>query len=429
MKVDKNNDKKELEITVEISWEELKPYLEEAAKKISKDVKVEGFRPGNVPYDVLKNKIGEMEILQEAANAAVGKTANKVLKDEIKEDEHLIGQPQVKITKIAVGNPVQYKINISLMPEIKLGKYRELGIKQKEVEIKDGEVEKVIVDLQNMRAKEKIADREVKDGDKVLVDIDMFLDKVPVEGGQGKGTAVMVGGDYIIPGFDKELIGAKKGDVREFKLPYPKEHFQKNLAGKMVEFKVKINEIYEREVPKANDEFAKTLGAKSMEEVGKQIKENLEAEQKQKTEQKTVLEIFEAILKNSTFSHMPETIVHTEAHNMIHELKHNVEQQGAKFEDYLAHIKKSTEDLEKELMPEAEKRVKTSLMIGEIVKLEKIKIEEKELNEAVEKQLAVYKDNSEMKQKANTPEFRDYLHYNLMNQKVVNKLKEWNVIS
>jgi len=429
MKINKNNTGKKIELTVELSWEELKPYLDEAAKKISKDVKVEGFRPGHVPYDILKKKIGEMEIVQEAANAAINKTASKVLKDEVKEDEHLIGQPQVKLTKVAVDSPLEYKINISLMPEIKLSKYKELGIKEKKVEIKDEEIEKVIKDLQNMRAKEKITDHAVQDGDKVLVDIDMFLDKVPIEGGQGKGTAVMVGGDYIIPGFDKELIGAKKNDIREFKLPYPKDHYQKNLAGKIVEFKVKINEVYEREVPKADEEFAKTLGAKSMDDVKKQIKENMEAEQKQKNEQKMVIEIFETILKSTSFSHIPDSMVHSEAHNMIHELKHNVEQQGAKFEDYLIHIKKSAEEMEKELMPEAEKRVKTSLMLSEVVKIEKIKVEEKELTEAIEKQLEIYKDNPEMKKKADTPEFKNYVQYNLINQKVIDKLKEWNVVN
>jgi len=247
-----------------------------------------------VPYDILKKQIGEMEILQEAGNAAVNKTASQVLKDNAKDpssddaevSEKLIGQPQVKITKVAVDNPMEYKITIALMPEIKLSKYKELGIDQKEIETKDEEIEKVVTDLVNMRAKEKIVDREIKDGDKALVDIDMFLDKVPVEGGQGKGTAVMVGGDYIIPGFDKELIGAKKGDVREFKLPYPKEHFQKNLAGKIVEFKVKINEIYERELPEVGDEFAKTLGAKNMEEVKKQIRDNVEKENNRKVNKK-----------------------------------------------------------------------------------------------------------------------------------------------
>ncbi len=434
MQVEKNNDKKELELTVELSWGELKPHLEEAAKKISKDIKIEGFRPGNVPYDILKNKIGEMEIAQEAANIAINKTASNVLQENIKEEDgNPIGQPQVKLIKLAVNSPLEYKITISLMPEIKLGKYKDLGIKEKQAEIKEEDVEKVIKDLQNMRAKEKIKNSldskepVVSEGDKVLADIDMFLDKVPVEGGQGKGTAVMIGADYIIPGFDKELLGVKKGDVREFTLPYPKEHYQKNLAGKIVEFKVKINEIYEREVPKADEEFAKSLGAKNMEEVKKQIKENLVAEQKQKSEQKSVLEVFEAILKDTTFSHIPDSMTNNEARHMINELKNNVEQQGGKFEDYLTHIKKTAEDLERELIPEAEKRVKTSLMLSEIVKAEKLEVSDEELNEAVKKHLVAYENNPEMKQKADSPDFRNYLRYNLINKKVIDKLKEWNV--
>jgi len=256
----------------------------------------------------------------------------------------------------------------------------------------------------------------------------MFLDKVPIEGGQGKSTAVLIGGDYIIPGFDKQLIGAKKAETREFKLPYPKDHYQKNLSGKLVEFKVDIKEIYEREVPKFNDEFAKNLGAKDAGDLKKKIRENLEIEQKQKIGQKTMLLIFNKLLDSATFSHVPETMVETEARNMVHELKHNVEQQGGKFEDYLMHIKKNAAELEKELKPEAVKRIKTSLIISKIAQKEGIKVEEKELEEAVEKQLGAYKDMPEARKKSDTPDFRNYLQYNMLNQKVIDKLKEWNVV-
>ena len=429
MQINKNNNEsKEIELTVELSVEEMKPHIEQATDKISKDVKIDGFRPGHIPYDVLKKQVGEMAIIQEAANLAIQKTADNVIKDNVDfKIEEVVGRPEVKLTKVAADSPIEYKIIMQLMPEITLGKYKELGIKPKEIKLEDKEIEKVITDLRNMRAKEVVVDREIKDGDKATVNIQMFLDNVPVEGGQSQDTAVMVGADYIIPGFDKELIGAKKGETKEFKLQFPTEHYQKNLAGKMVDFKVAIKDVYERELPELNEEFVKTLGVKNAEELKSKIKENLENDNKQKTEQKTVLEIFEKIIDKTKFSHIPESMIHSESHNMIHELKKNVEQQGGKFEDYLMHVKKTSEELEQDFKPDAAKRVKTSLMISQVVKAEKIEVAKEELEAKVVESLKAYESNEEMKKKADTAEFRNYLQYNLLNKKVIEKLKEWNV--
>ncbi|PIR94810.1 trigger factor [Candidatus Falkowbacteria bacterium CG10_big_fil_rev_8_21_14_0_10_37_6] len=428
MNVNKNNNNKELEITIELAWEELKPYLNKASEKISQDVKVEGFRPGKAPYDVLKKKVGEMTILQEAANIAIQKTADSIIKEQIKGDEDkIIGRPEVKLTKVAVDNPLEYKIIMQLIPEITLGKYKGLGIKAKQTQIQKEEVEKVIKDLRDMRASEKITTREIKSDDKVIVNMQMFLDNVPIEGGQSKDTTVMIGADYIIPGFDKHLLGAKKGDIREFKLPYPESHYQKNLAGKMVEFKVEIKEVYERQLPELNEEFVKNLGAASVEDLNKKITENMEMEARQKDEQKVVIEIFEKLLAAAKFSHLSEQLVHSESHNMIHELKHNVEQQGAKFEDYLMHMKKTEQELEKDFAPEAEKRVKTSFIIDKILREENIKVSDEELQAEVDERLKMYESNPEMKKQADTSEFRNYLRYNMLNKKVIDKLKEWNI--
>ena len=217
MNAHKEQNQKEIEITVELSWDELKPYLDKASEKISEDVKVEGFRPGKVPYDVLKNKVGEMAILQEAADMAIQKTAEIVLREQFKdlsaqasggadkaETDSIVGRPEVKLTKVAAGNPLEYKVVLQRAPEVTLGKYKDLKIKEEAVAVTDEEVEKVISQLRALRASEKIVDRAVQEGDKALVNIQMFLDNVPLEGGQSQNTAVIMGADYIIPGFDKK---------------------------------------------------------------------------------------------------------------------------------------------------------------------------------------------------------------------------------
>lgn len=431
MNVHKEQNQKEIEVAVELPWSEMQPYLEKASENISNDVKVEGFRAGKVPYDVLKTKVGEMAILQEAANLAVQKTAETVLREQFKdssaETDSIVGRPEVKLTKVAVGNPLEYKIVLQRAPEVTLGKYKDLKIKEETAAVKDEDVEKVIEELRTLRASEKIVDRALQDGDKALVNIQMFLDNVPLEGGQSQNTAVIMGADYIIPGFDKELLGAKKGETREFKLPYPSEHYQKNIAGKMVEFKVIVKDVYERVLSELNDEFAKNVGAKDVSDLKQNIRENVEAERKQKNEEKIIIELFDKILAKTTFSHLPEQLVHGEAHNMLHELKHNVERQGGKFTDYLTHLKKTESDLEKELLPEAEKRVKTSFIVNAITKAEDVTVSDEELQKKTDDLLKLYDANPEAKAQVQTAEYRDYIKRNLLNQKVIAKLKEWNV--
>lgn len=414
-------------MTVELSAEEMKPYLEETAQRLSKDVKVEGFRPGHAPFDVLRKKIGDMPILQEAANVAVQKTADDAIRQQIEDGDDIVGRPDVQLTKAAPGNALEYKVTLQLAPKVTLGSYKDLGVEAPDAKISDDDVDRVIRNLQDMRTAEKLVEREIKDGDKAVVGIQMFLDNVPVEGGQTQETAVVIGADYIIPGFDKELIGAKKGDVREFSLQYPETHHQKNLSGKNVDFKVEIKDVYERELPEMNDELAKNLGAKDVADLQQKIRDNLEQEANQKAEQKVVVSIFEKIIAKTKFSHLPEQIVDAEVKNMVQELKQNVEQQGGTFEDYLTHIKKTTDDLEQELRPEAEKRVKTSFIISEIIREEKIVVTDEELQAAVDERLAAYAQDAEMKKQADTKELRSYIRYNMLNQKVIGKLKEWNV--
>src|SRR3989338_1049455 len=174
--------KSQIELTVEISAEEFKPYVGRGAQKVSEQVKIQGFRPGKAHYDVLKNTVGEMTILEEAAHLVIDKTVGKAVKENV--SEQIVGQPQANVTKLAPGNPLEYKIIIPLLPEVKLGRYKNLQIKEKQVEAADEETEKLIGQLRQTRAREVISDKEIKDGDRVIADIEIFLDKVPVEGGQ-----------------------------------------------------------------------------------------------------------------------------------------------------------------------------------------------------------------------------------------------------
>ncbi len=421
----KDLEKSQLELTVELSVEEFTPYISKGAEKASQQVKIEGFRPGKVPLDILKQKIGEMTILEEAANIAIRKTIDEaIMKNTM--DRQAIGQPQVSISKLAPNNPLEYKVTISLLPAVSLGKYKDLGLQEEEAKIANSEVEQALTRLQETRATEVLIDRAVQMGDKVIVDIKMFLDKVPLEDGQHQGLAVLVGKDYFVPGFDKKIIGARKTELKKFNLAYPDNHHQKNLAGKLVEFEVKIKEVYQRTLPKLDDSFAKVFQFKDLTELKKNLKESLLHEKSHQVANKNEAKLLDKIIQDTKFGDLPEILIEGELKNMFSELEQSVTQQGGKFEDYLKHLKKDRAGLTLELTPNAIKRVKSALVIREIATIEKISPSEKEIQEKTEQLKKQYAGNQDVLKMFTEPGYHNYLANILTNEKVITKLKEWN---
>jgi len=388
MEVEKKDlPKSQVELNIELSLDEFKPYISQGAEKVSREIKIK------------KNVKGEP-----------------------------VGQPQVEITKLAPDNPMRYKITIALLPKLELGNYKDLKIKEEQIEIKDEEVERTINDLRESRAKEAAADREIKEGDKAIVDIQMYLDKVPIEGGQNKDTAILVGKNYIIAGFDKKILGAKKGDTRDFELPYPKDHHMQNLAGKMVEFKVTIKEIYSRELPKLNDDFALSLGLKKMSELKDNIKQSLKNQKQKDASLDAERKMLDKILEKTKFGDIPEMLVNSEVKTMLSELEQTIEGQGGKFSDYLSSLNKTRDQLTLDLLPDALKRVKVSLLIREIGNKEKITVTEEEANKYLQELKNHYKDNKELSEQMNSPAYKNYVANVLTSRKIVDQLRKWNIV-
>ncbi len=422
----KKLDKNQVELTIQVSHDELKPFLERGAKKLAEQAKVAGFRPGHVPYDVLKKEYGEMAIYESALEDAVRHTYTKAVEQE---GLQTVSHPKIEVEKLAPQNDLVYKATVALMPEVKLGDYKSLSVKRDKKEVKDEDVDKALKNLSKMQTKEAAVDREVQKSDKVNIDMEMFLDKVPVEGGQSKGQSVYMDEDLFIPGFNEKLLGQKKGETREFKLKFPGEHYQKNLAGKNVDFKVKVNDVFELQYPEMNDEFAKTLGQQSMDELKKLIKENMGQEAKMHEEQKAERAMLEKLVEQSEFGEIPEVLLEAEIEKMLMELKENVARQGMDFEEYLNNVlKKKPEELKKEFLPEAYTRVKTALVMREVAEKEGIKADEKEIEEEVNKMLEAYKDNEEVKKQIQSPAGKEYLANLIRNRKIIEFLKK-NIIS
>jgi trigger factor len=423
MQITKNElPKGQLELTIELPAEELEKYYKAAIKKFSAEIRIDGFRPGKVPEDVIVKKVGEEQLLAEASEMAIQTSIGKAIDQE---KITIISTPKIDVIKQALGNPFVYKATVSLLPSVELGDYKSVKVKKKEVAVDSKELEKAIGDLRKMRSKEALVDREVKKGDKVEVDIDVFQNKVPIEGGQGKKQPIVIGEGNFIPGFEDKLIGMKKDEEKEFELKFPKEYFQKNLAGKLAEFKIKVHSVFKIEMPEANDEFAKSFGEfKNMKDLEEQIGKNLKQEADNKERQRVELEMLEELAKKSKFGELPDDLLASEIDKMIHELKHDFENQGLKYEDYLKSIKKGEEELRKSFEPRAVKRVKTALLIRKIAEIENIEATEDEIHKEIDKSKQTYEQqkNEEMLKQLETPDYHSFVKNIMVNQKVIDML-------
>jgi trigger factor len=426
MKITKKDlEKSQVEIIVELSVDEFQPFIEKGAKNLSEQVKIEGFRPGKVPYDVLKQKVGEISILEEAAHIAIRKNIDKIFKDEIK-DRQPVGQPQIEITKLAPGNPLEYKMTIALLPPVTLGEYKGLKIEKEKADVNETDIEKTLNEIREMRAKEVASTEGAQKEDKVVVDLHLSLDKVPVEDGHAHDLSIILGKEFMVPGFDEKIMGIKKGEKRNFVLEYPKKHHQANLAGKMVEFSVDAKEVYKRELPKIDDELAKTMQFKDLNDLKEVIKNNILADRGRQVDVKAEVKMLEAIADKSKFGDIPEALLEAESNNMMAELERNVNSQGGNFEEYLRHLKKTQGELRLEMLPNAIKRIKTALVIREVGLKENISVSQEEIDARLELMKKSQTGNSEAMKSLESPDYRRYLENMMFNDKVVAQLKAWN---
>lgn len=419
--------KSQVEISVELAWAELAPYLEKAAEKVSKEAKIDGFRPGKAPYSIVKQKFGEAAILNEAADDILSKTYFQVLKEN---EIMAIGQPQIRILKSAPENDFSYVATVAILPKVKVGDLAKVSVAKAKAEVKPEQVEKVIEDIRKMRAKQVVVERAAKKGDVLELDFDIFLDKVPIENGQYKKFPVSLGEGKFIPGFEEQVEGMKAGDEKEFELEFPKDYFEKKLAGKKCEFKAKCLAVYEVEMPEVSDGFAKEISGGqfgTVDAMKKNIEENLLKEEEAKADQKAEVEMFDKLVEASEFDELPETLLHNEMHRMVHELEDSVTRQGLNFEDYLKSIKKTHDDLEKDFRPQAEKRVKTSILCREIYQEQKMDVTEDEVGVEIEEMMKNYPANPEVRKQLEAETYKDYLRNVIGNRKVVDYLKEKTV--
>lgn len=412
-----------VKITVTIPQDELKPYLEAAANALSEETAIPGFRPGHAGYEIVKNRVGEMRIYEAALEPVVRATLFEAF---AKSDLETVGSPKIDVVKLAPENDLVYTAEVAKMPAVtKLADWRKLSIKSQAKPIEEKDVDFVLKDLTRMQTKEvrAAAGAAAAGADKLVMAVDMKKAGVPIEGGQSPNHSVYLGEEYYIPGFKEHVTGMREGEHKTFAITFPAEHASKMLAGEAVDFEVTLKELYHLETPEADDAFAKSLGQADLATLRGRIRENVAAERAEEEGRRQEREVLELIAKESRFDDIPDLLVNEEIGKMVSELEHNVTSQGLDFDKYLSSIKKSLAQLKLEFAAQALTRVKVAIVVKELAKLEKVAVEEKEVDEELDRLAENYED-AETKKRLYSPAYREYVHTVLRNRKVIGILKK-----
>ena len=377
---------------VKLEGKEWKDCLKQAFNKKKKDIKMDGFRKGQVPYDVYVKKMGVEALYMDAVDIAVDVLYARLLKD----DKTIIpvATPGIDIKNI---NHDEIEIEFTLVsaPKVELGKHTKLGIKKEEVVVTDSQIEHELHHLQEqfVEVKELDDDAEIKEGNVAVIDFEGFKDGKAFKGGKGEDYSLEIGSHTFIPGFEEALVGLKKGDTKDVNVTFPENYHSEDLKGQPVIFKVTVKAVKERVLPEFNKEFFEDLnvgGVESLEDLKKYIKENMTAERSKQIEDEYLFKCLDEVVKNSKFD-IPEEMTEDETNRLVKEFSEKLSYQGLKLEDYLKYINSNINDFKATLKDEANKRVGYRLIMDAIIENEKIEVSDEELESELKKTSEQYK--------------------------------------
>lgn len=416
----KELEKSQVEVAIEVPYDDMQPHLEQAAKRISDVKKISGFRPGKASVDVVKNHIGADALFAEAAETALPNFLNEALK---KEKLEVIGDPEYKIDQLKPDLPVQFKTTLSLLPDVKLGDYAAKKVKSNKIEVTDDKVEMAIKDLLQQRRSEALVNRVAKANDKVDIFLEIKQGDKVID--KQEKMPVVIGDKRFIKGFEEALVDMNKDEEKEFNLEFPKEYYNKELAGQEADFKVKVLAVYELTTPELTDDLAKSLGQfKDIKELRTGIKNNLTTEANNMELRQLENDIIKGLVASAQFGQIPDVLVNKEVHKLMHELEHSLSMQGLNVDEHLKRLGKKESELMLELTPRAMERVKTSLALRQLVQDKGIVVSQEEYKQELDKLKSVYKDTPDMLKQIESPQHKEYLASTLLYQKVIGFLKE-----
>ncbi|MDU0421745.1 trigger factor [Staphylococcus haemolyticus] len=408
-------------LKVTVPAEKVDKALDQAFKKVVKQINVPGFRKGKVPRPIFEQRFGVEALYQDAVDILLPEAYGEAI-DET--GINPVAQPEVNVTQIEKGKDFEFEATVTVEPEVQLGDYKGLEIEKQDSELTDEDLQEAIDHslghLADMVVKE---DGAVENGDTVNIDFDGYVDGEQFEGGQADGYDLEIGSGSFIPGFEDQLVGVKTGEEKDVVVTFPEEYHAEELAGKEATFKTKVNEIKYKEVPELDDEIANELDsdANSVDEYKENLRKRLS---EQKAEEAENVEKEEAINKatdNATID-IPQAMIDTELNRMVQEFGQRIQQQGLDLQTYFQISGQDESQLREQMKDDAEQRIKTNLTLSAIADKENIEANDEDIDKELEKMSKQF--NISVEDIKNTLGNTDIIKNDVRIQKVIDLLRD-----
>ena len=376
-------------LTVEVSAEDFKAAIKKAFNKNKNRFAIPGFRKGKAPQAMIEKMYGEGVFYEDAADEAINASYAEAMKES---GLDIVSRPEVTIEKIGKDEPFVYSALVAVKPEVTLGQYKGVEVEKADASVSAEDVEAELKKVQEQNARLlTVEDRGVEDGDQTVIDFEGFVDGKGFEGGKAEDYPLTIGSHSFIDTFEEQLIGKKIGEECEVNVTFPTEYHAADLAGKPATFKVTVKEIKVKELPELNDEFASEVSEfdtldEYKKDVEKKLVEKKEIEANSKNEDAVVAKVVE----NATME-IPEKMIDAQAENMVQDMARRMQSQGLSLDMYLKYTGMTVEQMKEQARPDAEKRIRTRLVLEAVAKAENIQISDEKVDEEVAKMAEAYK--------------------------------------
>ena len=376
-------------LTVEVSAEDFKAAIKKAFNKNKNRFSIPGFRKGKAPQAMIEKMYGEGVFYEDAADEAINASYAEAMKES---GLDIVSRPEVTIEKIGKDEPFVYSALVAVKPEVTLGQYKGVEVEKADASVSAEDVEAELKKVQEQNARLlTVEDRGVEDGDQTVIDFEGFVDGKGFEGGKAEDYPLTIGSHSFIDTFEEQLIGKKIGEECEVNVTFPTEYHAADLAGKPATFKVTVKEIKVKELPELNDEFASEVSEfdtldEYKKDVEKKLAEKKEIEANSKNEDAVVAKVVE----NASME-IPDKMIDAQAENMVQDMARRMQSQGLSLDMYLKYTGMTVEQMKEQARPDAEKRIRTRLVLEAVAQAENIQISDEKVDEEVAKMAEAYK--------------------------------------
>lgn len=376
-------------LTVEVSAEDFKAAIKKAFNKNKNRFSIPGFRKGKAPQAMIEKMYGEGVFYEDAADEAINASYAEAMKES---GLDIVSRPEVTIEKIGKDEPFVYSALVAVKPEVTLGQYKGVEVEKADASVSAEDVEAELKKVQEQNARLlTVEDRGVEDGDQTVIDFEGFVDGKGFEGGKAEDYPLTIGSHSFIDTFEEQLIGKKIGEECEVNVTFPTEYHAADLAGKPATFKVTVKEIKVKELSELNDEFASEVSEfdtldEYKKDVEKKLAEKKEIEANSKNEDAVVAKVVE----NASME-IPDKMIDAQAENMVQDMARRMQSQGLSLDMYLKYTGMTVEQMKEQARPDAEKRIRTRLVLEAVAQAENIQISDEKVDEEVAKMAEAYK--------------------------------------